>query len=72
MEQYEDLCMRLYWDCQGLNTKLVEGGKELDRKKCIIAWLDTIDSKYPRIPDFKPEYSWFNVSSPVTMDRLGR
>ena len=55
-----------------LNTKLVEGGKELDRKKCIIAWLDTIDSKYPRIPDFKPEYSWFNVSSLVTMDRLGR
>jgi len=70
MEQYEDLCMRLYWDCQGLNTKLVEGGKELDRKKCIIAWLDTIDSKYPRIPDFKSEYSWFNVSTPVTMDRL--
>ena len=44
MEQYEDLCMRLYWDCQGLNTKLVEGGKESDRKKTIIAWLDTKDS----------------------------
>ena len=31
MEQYEDLCMRLRWDCQELSTKLEEGGKELDR-----------------------------------------
>lgn len=71
MEEYEDLCMRLYWDCQALATKLVEGGPELDRKKSIISWLDTIDSKYPRIPDFKPEYSWYNVDTSLTMDRLG-
>ena len=71
MEEYEDLCMRLYWDCQALTTKLVEGGQELDRKKSIISWLDTIDSKYPRISDFKPEYSWYNVETSLTIDRLG-
>jgi len=43
----------------------------LDRKKCIISWLDTIDSKYPRIPDFKPEYSWYNVENSLTIERLG-
>jgi len=70
MEEYEDLCMKLYWDCQKLVTKLAEGGQELDRKKCILGWLATIDTKYPRIPEFKPEYSWYNVSSPVTLNRL--
>ena len=70
MEEYQDLIMRLYWDCQDLVTSLGEEGVT-DRKKVIIKWLENTDSKYPKLPEFKSEYHWLNVEKPLTMERLG-
>ena len=68
MEEYQDLCMRLYWDCQEL-VGSVSDDKD-DRKRTILSWLEKMDTKYPRLPEFKTEWDWFNVSEPLTMDRL--
>ena len=70
MEEYQDLIMRLYWDCQELVTSLSEEGVT-DRSKVIKKWLETIDTKYPKLPEFKSEYHWLNVAKPLTMERLG-
>ena len=69
MEEYQDLVMRLYWDCQELVTNLQEN-EGADRNKMIMSWLEKIDTKYPRLPEFKPEYHWINTDKPLTMDRL--
>ena len=69
MEEYQDLCMRLYWDCQELISSLSEAG-DGDRKKIIFSWLDKVDSKYPRLPEFRTENDWINVSAPLTLERV--
>ena len=67
--EYEDLAMRVYWDCQELQGRLTE--VEADgRRAVILSWLETQDGKYPVIPDFKPEYSWYNLSSRLTLENL--
>ena len=70
MEEYQDLIMRLYWDCQELVTSLGEEGVT-DRRQVIRKWLETMDTKYPKLPEFKSEYHWLNVEKPLTMERLG-
>ena len=71
MEEYQDLVMRLYWDCQELVTNLQEN-EGADRNKMIMSWLEKIDTKYPRLPEFKPEYHWINTDQPLTRRRLVR
>ena len=66
---YEDLAMRLYWDCQELQGRLAEV-EEDGRRAVLLSWLETQDGKYPVIPEFKPEYSWYNLSSRLTLDSL--
>ena len=71
MEEYQDLIMRLYWDCQEMVTTVADmrpGSSE--RKQAITTWLERINTKYPRLPDFKSEYHWINVTQPLTMDNL--
>ena len=70
MEEYQDLVMRLYWDCQELVTLLSEEGIT-DRSTVIRKWLETMDTKYPKLPEFKSEYHWLNVEKSLTMERLG-
>lgn len=66
---YEDLAMRLYWDCQELEARLSEVPSE-GRRSVLLAWLESQEGKYPVIPEFKPEFSWYNVSSPLSLERL--
>ena len=66
---YEDLAMRVYWDCQDLQGRLAE--VEADgRRAVVLSWLETQEGKYPVIPEFRPEYSWYNVTSSLTLDSL--
>ena len=66
---YEDLAMRVYWDCQELQTRLAEVSPE-GRRAVVLSWLEAQDSKYPVIPEFKSEFTWYNVSSRVSLQRL--
>ena len=66
---YEDLAMRVYWDCQELQTRLAEVSPE-GRRSVVLSWLEAQDSKYPVIPEFKSEFTWYNVSSRVSLQRL--
>jgi len=68
MTQYEDMCMRLYWDCQELMTRLADG--EGERTDLILSWLSSIEDKYPRLPEFRPEWGWHNVDTALSLDRL--
>jgi len=72
MEEYQDLMMKIYWDCQELITSLSdkENAVSCKRKQVILSWVEKIDNKYPRLPEFKSEYDWLNVAQPVTMERL--
>ena len=70
MEEYQDLCMRLYWDCEELINKLGELTEGDNRKEVIVSWLEKIDNKYPRLPEFKSEYHWINVAQPIRMENL--
>ena len=35
----------------------------------MLSWLEAQDSKYPVIPEFKSEFTWYNVSSRVSLQR---
>ena len=51
---------------QGRLAEVEEDG----RRAVLLSWLETQDGKYPVIPEFKPEYSWYNLSSRLTLDSL--